>query len=200
MFDNTTGGCGVNSLNPLAGLVSDPARLGSEVTQRWGTVKSVDPPAVVLDGYEEPVTPTGVVSPQFWPGLRVLCLHQGTQLNVVANAGGASNRERVDISGSWGWWTWEPGAYIERDGNKRYLTGRLIRTDRGTFHPTGTGYVYSGLKPEDTPAAKYGVVCPGGGGQEPAFVRVDMEGGSLKLFPASKTTFVDFQSVSWDVA
>lgn len=190
----------MNSLNPLAGLVSDPARLGTAVTQRWGTVKSVDPPAVVLDGYEEPVTPTGVASPQFWPGLRVLCLHQGTQLNVVANAGGASNRERVDISGSWGWWTWEPGAYIERDGNKRYLTGRLIRTDRGTFHPTGTGHVYRGLKPEDTPAAKYGVVCPGGGGQEPAFVRVDMEGGSLKLFPASKTTFVDFQSVSWDVA
>lgn len=190
----------MNSLNPLAGLVSDPARLGTAVTQRWGTVKTVDPPAVVLDGYEEPVTPTGVASPQFWPGLRVLCLHQGTQLNVVANAGGAANRERVDISGADGWWTWEPGAYIERDGNKRWITGRLIRTDRGTFHPTSSGHVYAGLNPIDKPRIRYSVVVAGGGGTQPQFVKVYFEAGNIVLYPETATTFVDFQSVSWNAA
>lgn len=186
--------------NPLAALVPDTSKLGSGVTQRWATVVSASPPRIRLDGYTETVTPTGVASPHFYPGLRVLCLHQGTQLNVVANAGGAGNRERVDISGAYGWWTWEPGAYIERDGKKRWVTGRLIRTDRGTFHPTGTGHVFTGLRDEDRPAIRYSTVVAGGGALDPQFVKVYFEANNIVLYPYKPTTFVDFQSVAWNTA
>lgn len=193
------------SIDALVGqLLGDVRGIARDVLQREGvrlrtaTVTSASPLRIRYDGETDPsiVSPRSTVSAAV--GDRVVVTKSRGQATIIGVLG-----SRVWVPIATGTTYTYPGhgysLSLQRDGARRFLRGRIARTD-GTNFPAGSLTLFT-LGPGDRPTQATGGFVQLSGFATPGFGRFEVTGdGVMSVGLSKESTWIGFDSITWDVA